>query len=231
MLLTVIALSTPAAFADEDLIRAQQKACSDDAISVEEALFHGMARAAVIRYVQPNKLGIGGAEFRVKRNPLGTGCFVYDPRTNFSGSERKLVWWVMPDEKTYAINSPAKLVTPSLKWPRDDGLLSPSTPEIVTYVFENAPISAPTVQPVRAAEFTVRDYKLYRAVISSPASVPEREALQQAANAFGMSADEAKAAIRKVQRDLSRNKWFGSPESEIRHASDWNGETPKRQTP
>ena len=42
---------------------------SDDAESIDEVQFHAMARAAVILNVEPNKLGVGGREFRVKRNP------------------------------------------------------------------------------------------------------------------------------------------------------------------
>ena len=80
--------------------------CSDDAQTVEEEFFHAEARAFVIRHVEPNALRVGGLEFRVKRNPVGEGCFVYDPRTRFHGVERLLVWWVPTGGTAYALNSP-----------------------------------------------------------------------------------------------------------------------------
>jgi hypothetical protein len=120
----------------DDLESARNRASSDDARTVAEALAHGMARAFVISKIEPNKLKVGGAEFRVKRNPAGNGCFVYDPRTSFSGVERKLVWWVVNENTAYAVNAPSKLITPAMKWPREDGLFSPSSPEIVDMVFE-----------------------------------------------------------------------------------------------
>ena len=59
----------------------RDRANSDDAESIDEVQFHAMARAAVILNVEPNNLGVGGREFRVKRNPTAPGgAFVYDPR-------------------------------------------------------------------------------------------------------------------------------------------------------
>ena len=73
----------------------RDRANSDDAESIDEVQFHAMARAAVILNVEPNNLGVGGREFRVKRNPTAPGgAFVYDPRDRFQGVERNLVWWV-----------------------------------------------------------------------------------------------------------------------------------------
>ena len=64
----------------------RDRANSDDAESIDEVQFHAMARAAVILNVEPNKLGVGGQEFRVKRNPNAPGgAFVYDPRDRFQG--------------------------------------------------------------------------------------------------------------------------------------------------
>ncbi len=77
------------------------------------------ARSVVILALQlPNKLGVGGAEFRTKPNPKGKGVFVYDPRTKFHGAERRLIWLVL-DEQAYPLNGPSKMLTPRLKWPRE----------------------------------------------------------------------------------------------------------------
>lgn len=216
-------------FAD-DLTKYRERANSDDAISVDEAFFHGEARALVIMEVQPNKLSVGGREFRVKRNPIGKGCFVYDPRTRFSGVKRNLVWWVLEENKAYALNSPSKMVTPSLKWPREDGIHEPSTAEIVAYVFDKKPMSQPNMVSEPSMSngklFTAKEYRIYRAVIDTPMSISEEQALQNAGKLYGVTPDEAKKIANKVQSVLFQNKWFGSPESEIKHASDWKGEKP-----
>ena len=207
-----------------DLTDMKKKAFSDDAASIEEAFFHGSARSFVIQNVVPNKLKVGGAEFRVKRNPVGKGCFVYD-----SGApENKIVWWVIDEKTAYALNSPSKMVTPGLKWPRDDGLWAPSTSQIVNYVFDGTKI--PAVPPPSSAapstnSFTVQDYKIYRAIIDT-GSIPETKAVLNAAERYGVSAAAAKDSARKVQKALFQNRWYGSPESEIKHAVDWKDETP-----
>jgi hypothetical protein len=227
-LLITISFAIPS-FAD-DLTKYRDRANSDDAVSVDEAFFHGQARALVIMEVQPNKLRVGGREFRVKRNPVGKGCFVYDPRTIFSGVKRNLVWWVLDENRAYALNSPSKMVTPSLKWPREDGIHEPSTAEIVAYVFDKKPMSHPNTvsEPSTSNEklFTVKEYKIFRAVIDTPMSISEEQALQNVGRRYGVTSDEAKKIVRKVQSILSQKKWFGSPESEIMHASDWIGEKP-----
>ena len=61
---------THAPASQKSLSDIRQRAFSDDATSVEEALFHAAARSAVIMNVQPNKLRVGGSDFRVKRNPF-----------------------------------------------------------------------------------------------------------------------------------------------------------------
>lgn len=77
------------------------------------------ARSIVILELQlPNDLRVGGAEFKTKPNPKGTGVFVYDPRTRFDGVQRNLVWLVVEDE-AYPLNGASKTLTPKLKWPRD----------------------------------------------------------------------------------------------------------------
>lgn len=72
----------------------------------------------MIQALEPNKLGVGGREFKTKPNPNGEGMFVYDPRTGFSGIERNLIWIVL-DDTAYPLNGPSKMITPSLSWPRD----------------------------------------------------------------------------------------------------------------
>ena len=125
---------------ENSLNRIRDRAKSDDANSVEEASSHAESRALIIRNINSNKLGVGGSEFRVKRNPLGDGCFVYDPRTRFLGVERLIVWWVSGTGKGYALNSPSKMVTPDLKFPMDDGIPGPDTGQVVDYVFKGVPM-------------------------------------------------------------------------------------------
>jgi hypothetical protein len=172
-----------------DITIYRERAHSDDAQTIEEAFFQGIARGLVIQYVEPNKLHVGGAEFRVKRNPVGDGCFVYDPRTVFWGVERKLVWFVPDESRAYALNSPSKMVTPSLKWPRDDGIVTPSTADIVAYVFENRlfPESSPEPQSGKSGggTFTLKEYRIYREVIDTPMSISESEAHQRVAQSYG----------------------------------------------
>ena len=200
---------------------------SDDAQTAEEESFHANARALVISYVEPNKLGVGGREFRVKRNPVGEGCFVYDPRTRFHGVERPLVWWVPKEGAAYALNSPAKMVTPRLRWPREAGL-DLSTPAAVDYVFSGKPMNPPIIsgKTPGSETFTVNEYRLFRAIMKTPMSVSEDEAFQITAKRYGVSAQEVRKATDRVQKILFQNGWIGAPDSEIRHASDWNGEKP-----
>lgn len=77
-----------------------------------------------------------------------------------------------------------------------------------------------------AVTFTVNEYKIYRAVINAPSSVPEQQALQNVARQHRMSVEGLRKVVNRVQKSLFDNKWLGTPESEIRHASDWKGETP-----
>lgn len=92
---------------------------------------------------------------------------------------------------------------------------------------QKASIGGTTARPpstARSAGFTVQDYRIYRAVIDTPMSVPENQALENVARQNGVSADEVRKVVKGVQQALSSNNWFGTPESEIRHASDWNGD-------
>src|SRR6185295_14973921 len=88
-----------------------------------------------------------------------------------------------------------------------------------TTLFRSAPRSA----PVPGATYTVKEYRIYRAVVDTPMSIPEAQALGAVARQFGVTTDVARKVTDKVQEALFRNKWFGGPESEIRRASDWNG--------
>ncbi len=68
--------------------------------------------------VADNKLGIASVDLIAKSNPKGAGTFVYVQQTRFSGVERDLIWMVI-EGKAYALNSPSKMVTPDLSWPRE----------------------------------------------------------------------------------------------------------------
>lgn len=50
------------------------------------------ARGIVIQSLVPNKLGVGGAEFKTKNNTKGDGVFVFNPKTEFNGTKR---YWGM----------------------------------------------------------------------------------------------------------------------------------------
>ena len=73
--------------------------------------------------------------------------------------------------------------------------------------------------------FTVNEYRMYRAVINVPSSVPEQQALQNVATQYKIPVEDVRKVVNKVQKSLFDNKWFGTPESEIQRASDWKGET------
>lgn len=228
VLIVMVMVAAPCAA--DDLTEYRQRSNSDDAKTIEEALFHGSARALIIRNVEPNKLGIGGAEFRVKRNPVGKGCFVYDPRNKFSGVKRTLIWWVPEEDKAFILNGPSKVVTPSLKWARDYGPTAPPTGEVVAYIFDNKPMtpskSASKPSKSKADSFTMKEYRIYRSIIDTPMSVPDSQVYENVARKFSVSAAEAKIISKKVMMLLSKYNWFGSPESEIAHATDWKGQTP-----
>jgi len=76
------------------------------------------------------------------------------------------------------------------------------------------------------ATFTVNEYRMYRAVINVPSSVPEQQALQNVARQYKIPVEGLRKVVKKVQKILFDHKWFSTPESEIRRASDWKGETP-----
>jgi len=74
--------------------------------------------------------------------------------------------------------------------------------------------------------FTVNEYRMYGAVISVPLSASDQQALQNVSMRYKVPVEELRKMVNKVQKTLFYNEWFGTPESEIRHASDWRGETP-----
>jgi hypothetical protein len=59
-----------------------------------------------------NKLGITGKELRIKQNAKGDGVFVYVPKTY-------VVWFVV-DDHAFKLNSPSSMLTPNLKWAREE---------------------------------------------------------------------------------------------------------------
>ena len=219
---------------DRALREMRDRGRSDDAESIDEATFHGMARAAVILNVEPNALGVGGGEFRVKRNPVAPwGAFVYDPRDVFAGVTRNLVWWVPLGDVTaltaYPLNGPSQLVTPGLEFPAQAGLLDvPDTADVVAYVFRGEPMETtqPAATDASSGSFTVREYRIYKAVIDMPLSVSEADARQRVAERNNMNADEVSRITTMVLKTLVGNGWLGFPAQEIRRASDWNGESP-----
>lgn len=95
----------------------------------------------------------------------------------------------------------------------------------------NAPSSAGNAKsgnaekPQPVGSFTVNEYRMYRAVISTPMAVSEQLALENVAKQYGTSVNAVRKAADKVQKVLFENDWFGTSESEIYHASDWKGET------
>lgn len=82
--------------------------------SEEEANAVKLVNAAI----ETNKLNVTSNDLKAKKNPKGDGVFVYVPQTRYSGVERYVIWMVV-DSQAYALNSPSKMVTPSLPWPRD----------------------------------------------------------------------------------------------------------------
>ena len=75
------------------------------------------------------------------------------------------------------------------------------------------------------SSFTVDEYRLYRSVIDTPLSVPEDQVMQNAAEEYGVTIQEANLIVEKVTLVLATNSWYGRPEAEIRRASNWQGET------
>ena len=79
----------------------------------------------------------------------------------------------------------------------------------------------PTGELSRRGDFTVREYRIYRNVIDTPTSVGEKQALEAASRKFGIEVSEVKGIVEKVLKEISKENWFGTADSEVRHASDW----------
>ena len=91
-----------------------------------------------------------------------------------------------------------------------------------------SPGTSPSPSPAArvARGFTVREYRIYRSVATAPSFMTEDEVLKRSARQFGISTTQAKRVSDRVQALLLKNRWFGPPENEIRHATDWKGEKP-----
>lgn len=202
-----------------------KKANSDNLIQTREVQTYENSKKFVISKIQPNKFDVRGKEFLVKPNSAGDGCFIYDPRTNFNGVERNLIWWAPSENKAYPLNSPSKMITPGLNWAREDGIDSPMTTDVIDYIFKGKPLPEPKSQFPKTGNinntFTVKEYNIYKEVVNAPMSISEDKALSNAAKKYGLNVEETEKAVNKVQQILFKNHWFGAPDSEIRHASDW----------
>lgn len=88
------------------------------------------------------------------------------------------------------------------------------------------PSARPSAPPRAARGFTVREYRIYRSVVTAPSFMTEDEVLKRAARQFGVTSTQARRVSERVKTLLLKNRWFGPPENEIRHAYDWKGEKP-----
>jgi hypothetical protein len=88
---------------------------------------------------------------------------------------------------------------------------------------ENNEAAPGATRAADSSSFTVQDYRIYREVMDTPIGVSESKALESVSRKYGVSVDEARKSVDAVQEALSSNNWFGTPESEIRRASDWKG--------
>lgn len=98
----------------------------------------------------------------------------------------------------------------------------------LSYVGCTSPAAVRKADPAAAvttARFTVREYRIYRAFMAAPGAMSEAEAFRIVGRRFSLTADETKAVVLRVGDVIIENKWMGQPAAEIRHASDWKGET------
>jgi hypothetical protein len=56
------------------------------------------------------------------------------------------------------------------------------------------------------ATFTVNEYKMYRAVLNVPSSVPEQQALQNVASTYKIPVEDLQKVVNKVQKSLFDNR-------------------------
>ncbi len=83
-------------------------------------------------------------------------------------------------------------------------------------------------KPKTTKTFTVREYRIYRAVVDMSMSVPEAESLRRVGRQFKITPTAANTIAKKVMGILSTNDGFGTPGSEERRASDWKLKPKKR---
>ena len=68
-----------------------------------------------------NRFKVGSKDLRTKRNPGGSGMFVFAPKTRYSGTERLFIWFVKGDV-VLKLNGATHNLTPSLPFPQDASL-------------------------------------------------------------------------------------------------------------
>ena len=131
---------------------------------------------------------------------------------------QNLVWWVPSGDVTalmaYPLNGPSKLVTPGLEFPDRAGLLDiPNTADVVAYLFRGEPMETTQAAATDASSwsFTVREYRIYKAVIDTPLSVSEADARQRVAERNNITADEAARITTMVLKTLVGNGLLGFP--------------------
>ena len=67
---------------------------------------------------------------------------------------------------------------------------------------------------------------MYLAIISSPMSLSEEQVMRDTAKKFGVSTLVVRQTTERLSNIITEHSWNATPAAEIRHASDWNGETP-----
>ena len=204
-------------------------------LAAEEEKEDHFSRELVIQSLElPNSLRVTGSEFSTKSNPVGEGVIVYNKRTRFPGVERFLIWLVI-NETAFPLNGPSKSLTPKFMWRREadstawsrTGLPPNATKGIIDWTFKGkeitpTPAASAPKQKSSTETFTVKEYRIYRALINTPMSVSESEAIKLIAKEYGVSQLEVNQTARKVMQILHKNGWAGSPSNEIKYALDWN---------
>jgi hypothetical protein len=78
--------------------------------------------------------------------------------------------------------------------------------------------------PRNKETFTVKEYRIYRAVIDTPLSASDTETFKKVGSKYQVPPSSVEPTARKVQKILADNRWLGTATSEIRRARDWAGE-------
>ncbi len=68
-----------------------------------------------------NRFSVSAGDLALKKNPHGSGAFVYAGKTSYSGVERLFLWFVR-DDTALKLNGATHNLTPSLPFPRDASL-------------------------------------------------------------------------------------------------------------